>query len=343
MSHDIWERDNLILFKQPAWHGLGTVVQQAPSPREALYAAHLDWEIEQITLHGTRRVMALGDGGVSVENHTFQVPDHIAHVRSDTGEVLGVVGKNFGVVQNADLVDLIYQAADTEGVTVESAGSLRNGREVFFLCHLNTFNIPGTKDRVHQYALVVNAHDGSRRLLVLPTDIRVVCANTKTWALQQALRQGLGIALRHSSGIMGRVPEVVEALRGVKRQAEVTQTKSRALAERKMTTDEVQTFFMGVYVSQYGAPPTGPVSTLTRGEKAKRTRAIDMVSDWSQALLADQRALGVDANAWLAANAVTQWADHKRSSRGDRAHSNLIGSAAQVKDAAFAQALVLTE
>jgi phage/plasmid-like protein (TIGR03299 family) len=336
MSHNIWDRDSLVLFKKPAWHGLGLVVDKAPSPTEALYAAKLDWEVEQVPLTGHRKQHFIDDQNNLVEREVaIDVPSHCAHVRSDTGEVLSVNGADFGIVQNADLVRLIYAAAENEDVKVESAGSLRNGRDVFFLCHLATFGLQGGQDRVHQYALVSNAHDGSRKLRVLPTDVRVVCANTMNWALGSKA----GIALRHSSGIMDRVQEVTDALRGVKAQATKAQSDSFAMAERRMTESEVRDFFLGIYQKQYGSVPA---TVRNKKDAGIHRRAKKRVGEWLTALVDESRALGTPPTAWLAANAVTQWSDHRRTARGDRTYSNLLGSSAAFKDTVFKEALALT-
>ena len=47
MAHEITEYDNVVLHRTPAWHGLGVVVHEAPTPMEALKIAGLDWNIEQ--------------------------------------------------------------------------------------------------------------------------------------------------------------------------------------------------------------------------------------------------------------------------------------------------------
>lgn len=42
MSHEITSTDNVVLHRTSAWHGLGTVVADAPTPREALTLAGLE-------------------------------------------------------------------------------------------------------------------------------------------------------------------------------------------------------------------------------------------------------------------------------------------------------------
>ena len=338
MSHELWDRDNLVLFKQPAWHKIGVVVDKAPSPLEALHIAKADFEIEQVSMNAQQTRLLLGpDNDPVEETRDLDLSPWVANVRSDTGEVFAVVGKGYGVVQNRDLVNLIYAAAGNEEVTVESAGTLRNGREVFFLCHLNTFSL-GTMDRVHQYALVCNTHDATARLKVLPTDIRVVCANTKTWATSTAKRAGYGIAIKHSANIMERLGEVQGALRGVTTAARAQAEEAVALSERTMGAAEVKAFFLGVYQKLYGTVEENPTA---RGPKAKRTRAIEMVSQWFGNLNREASELGHKPTAWLAANAVSRWVDHQRPTRTDRTYSNLLGTAAAAKDTAYDAAMAL--
>jgi len=338
MSHEITNRDGLVLTGQPAWHGLGVVVKDAPSPKEAIRLAGLGWQVESAPLTMTRKGLTLGDDNLPRETvTTAPVPGYVANVRGDTGEVLGVVGEDFHVVQNHELAGLIYDAARSERVTVETAGSLRAGREVFFLAHLGTFAI-GERDRNHSYALFVNGHDGGRALTVLPTSVRVVCANTLRAALTGGESRRLTIALRHTSGLADRLDDVRATLRGARGIAEREADKARALAAKRMTPAEVSAFFAEVYARLYGAVP--PANAPARGDKAKRTRALDMAAAWQRNLLREADALATAPSAWLAYNAVSGWVDHERPGRGgDRVHSNLLGSGAEVKDTALSVAL----
>ncbi len=339
MAHEITDRDGMVLYGKPAWHGLGKVVDKAPTPAEALQIAGLDWDIESVPLIGKRSRVTLGDDNVPVMvRQDIAVESHVANVRGDTGEVLGVVGSGYSVVQNRDLVPLIYDAAGAEGVTIESAGSLRAGRDVFFLAHLDTFNI-GERDKSHTFALFLNSHAGTSALKVLPTSIRVVCANTRRAALSAADAKALTVNMRHTSGMPARMEDVRASLRGAKALAAREADIARALAARTMTPEEVRDFFAGTYRRLYGDLPRDPA---TAGDKAKVTRAREMTRTWWETLRAERDTLGVAPSAWLAANAVTEWIDHKRTVRGgDRLASNLDGSGADAKDDVFAGALAL--
>lgn len=73
MAHEITSRDGLVLHKNAAWHGLGTIVQDAPTTREALKLASLDWSVEQWPLSATN-----GEG------EKLAVTNYVANVRTDT-------------------------------------------------------------------------------------------------------------------------------------------------------------------------------------------------------------------------------------------------------------------
>ena len=48
MAHQIEKNDSLFSVKETPWHGLGTILDGAPSIEEALIASKLDWEVKTI-------------------------------------------------------------------------------------------------------------------------------------------------------------------------------------------------------------------------------------------------------------------------------------------------------
>lgn len=342
MSHEIESNDGLVLARgEPAWHGLGTVIQGSPTVPEALQIARMDYDILSLPLTAARRTVGWGDNGPTEANETIKVETHVAQVRSDDGSVLGVVGAGYTTVQNRELAALVIDAAGSEGVTIESAGTLRGGRDVFFLAHLDTFQI-GARDKSHVYALFTNSHDGTGALRVLPTSIRVVCQNTRRAALSGKESRALTVSERHTSNLRDRMEDVRRALRGAAAVAAHVKEEAEALAARSMTKEQVSAFFASYYAAEYGALPVGPYLSLSQGDKAKRTRAVDMAEVWHATLRQETDAMGTGPSAWLAANAITRWIDHDRTIRGgDRTHSNLMGSAADAKDKVFSLAAAL--
>lgn len=193
MAHGLMEYDWMMSVKQRPWHGIGTVVEDAPTSDEAIKIAKLDWKINQVP------VMANG----------VEIPNYFANVRSDTNEALGVVRGRYKVVQNTeafDFVDNIISNKDVE-CRYETAGSLFNGRKIFLLVKLPNKELLG--DDVENYLFFTNSHDGSSALTAGITNVRVVCNNTLQMALKGAQRTW---TCRHTDSIFAKKVQAQEAL-----------------------------------------------------------------------------------------------------------------------------------
>lgn len=193
MSAGLMEYDWMMSAKVKPWHGIGTVVKEAPTSDEAIKIAHLDWKINQIP------VMANG----------VEIPNYFANVRSDTNEALGVVKGRYKVIQNTeafDFVDGIIQNKEVK-CRYETAGSLFNGRKIFLLVKLPNKLLLG--DKVENYLFFTNSHDGSSALTAGITNVRVVCNNTLQMALKGAPRTW---TCRHTESILSKKAQAQQTL-----------------------------------------------------------------------------------------------------------------------------------
>lgn len=163
--------ETMFYTRTKPWHGLGTMVEKAPTSEAALELAGLDWQVVQKKL---------------VTNGGIEVPGFKANLRETDNQVLGVVSDRYKVVQNADAFSFT-DALLGEGVTYETAGSLQNGRRTWILAKLPTrYIISG--DEITPYLVFMNSHDGSGSIKAAMTPIRVVCQNTLNLALSTAKR-----------------------------------------------------------------------------------------------------------------------------------------------------------
>lgn len=163
--------ETMFYTRTKPWHGLGTMVEKAPTSEAALELAGLDWQVVQKKL--------VTDGGI-------EVPGFKANLRETDNQVLGVVSDRYKVVQNADAFSFT-DALLGEGVTYETAGSLQNGRRTWILAKLPTrYIISG--DEITPYLVFMNSHDGSGSIKAAMTPIRVVCQNTLNLVLSTAKR-----------------------------------------------------------------------------------------------------------------------------------------------------------
>lgn len=112
--------ETMFYTREKPWHGLGTMVLEAPDSKAALQLAGLDWQVIQ------RKLMT--EEGVPV-------PGFMANIRETDNQVLGVVTNRYRVVQNEEAF-AFTDALLGEGVTYETAGSLQNGRRTWILAKL---------------------------------------------------------------------------------------------------------------------------------------------------------------------------------------------------------------
>lgn len=307
MAHEIEAHDNVVLHREAAWHGLGIVVQDAPTPREALKIAGLDWDVEQWAISATNG-----------ENLRIAAPDHLMNVRSDIQKPLGVVSRWYRPIQNRDLADfceLLAEQGDT--VKIESAGSIRNGSKVWFLLKGESFSVRG-KDEVAPYILVSNGHDGNTALRCTATSVRVVCSNTLHMVIPQ-FENGRVSRANPASFVANHIGDVKEKVAQAKavlglygRSLDATREMIDAAAAKDVTREDVQRFFLECYTRDFGPIPS---NAANKSEERKREKAMDAFNAVVERFDAERLVAG--ATAWNAMNAYTGWMQSDRVLRKD--------------------------
>lgn len=114
------------------------------------------------------------------------ISSHAATVRDDHDFTLGVVGRDYGVVQNTkafEFIDFIKEVS-RETPIVETAGLLGNGERLFVSCRLGKDSYLNPDDAVKNYVVFTNSHDGSGAVMAFFTPIRVICSNTLAMAIK---------------------------------------------------------------------------------------------------------------------------------------------------------------
>lgn len=206
--------------REAAWHGLGIVVEDAPTSEDAIRLAGLDWEVLQQKVYTE-------DG--------LRIDGSFANVRSSDMKPLGVVGSRYKIVQNVDAFKFT-DALLGEGVKYETAGSLNDGKTVWMLAKLpNKYEILG--DKVDPYIVFTNTHDGSGAVKVAMTPVRVVCQNTLNMALNSAKRTW---SARHLGSIENKMNEALETLQFANEYMEAVNDTFEELYKIKLSDFEVR-------------------------------------------------------------------------------------------------------
>lgn len=273
------------------WDGVGMNVHGAFSSKEVMQRAGLDWSVSS-------RKLYLSDGS--------PVPGVKANVRSTDNKVLGIVGPDYKIVQNAEAFSFMDQVLG-EGVTYETAGALKGGRRVWVLAH-----IPGeyrfVEDKADPYILFSTTHNGSGAIKVCLTPIRVVCMNTLNLAIKTATRSW---SIVHKGLMDQKIANAKNTLIASKEYMGALCDEMVNLNEIKLTDTQVYD-----YVKKLIPMPLDPSEVTRRNVSSKRTELMDRYE------LAPDLA-HVDRSAYRFVNAVSDFATH---STPLRARSNYRGT-----------------
>lgn len=113
---------------------------------------------------------------------------------------LSTVGTQYHPVSNREVVERAERILDIAGDAAwETMGCLDNGRRFFGVIHLGrtTVNVRGKNDEITRYLAVINSFNGTRPVLFLPTNIRIVCRNTEGHAVN-GKSKGHYVSARHT-------------------------------------------------------------------------------------------------------------------------------------------------
>lgn len=330
MAHNITKSDQALYHAKPAWHGLGIVVENAPTPREALRIAGLGWKVVEQPL---RRMVPVNDGQML---GSCEVTTHKAIVREDNNEQLGIQGKNWTPVQNEELADLAESINQDGIVKIESCGSLGGGAKVWFLLKGESVFV-AERDETKPYVLLANGHDGSLSLTIMATTVRVECENKLNLALGQ--KNERAIRYVHTKGITASLKEVQNAIGMFVLSRKQFETEAKALRSHGMTIEDIREFWLDVYTTTLGLDlPTASEAKQDSTKDYVRKNAVQRLAAWERNYQTEIRERDNIPSAWAAFNAVTEEFATRETGEASAA---LFGTRAQRRRDVFKAALAL--
>lgn len=270
--------ETMFYVRETPWHGLGTRIMEAPTSREALVAAGLDWRVVQEPVYTGREE---------------QIDGYRANVRDTDRKVLGVVTERYKVIQNEEAF-AFTDALLGEGVRYETAGSLQGGRKVWMLAHMpHEYIISG--ERISPYLLFSNTHDGSGAVKVALTPIRVVCNNTLNLALSTATRCWSTI---HTGDIRNKMQEAENTLLLADQYMDSLGKEFEVLRMKKLNDKQVMEYIEILLPIEDGSTPQ-QIRNMKRLQEDMKARYFDAPD-----------LKGVGKNAYRFVNAVSDFATH---------------------------------
>lgn len=274
--------ENMFYVREVPWHGLGVRVEEAPTSSEAIELAGLNWTVKSEPIF---------------DGYGKEIQGYKANIRDSDNTVLGIVSNRYKIIQNSEAFSFTDSLIG-DGVTYETAGSLRDGKQIWLLAKMPSTQI--LDDEIEPYLCFTNTHDGTGAVRVCMTPVRVVCNNTLNFALDTAKRAW---STRHTGNIESKLQEAKETLTLAQVYMDNLGEEANKLADKKLSEAELEAIFDCLF-------------PINREEDTQRK--INNILQMKEQLFQCYKMPDISqykGTAWGAAMAVTDMADHMAPTR----------------------------
>lgn len=306
---------NMFSVREVPWHGLGKIVQEAPTAEEAIKLAGLDWKVleQQVYNHD------------SFGNNYNSIAGYKALTRSDNGRVLSIMGQNYTPLQNDKAFSFFNPFIENGLASFQTAGALKNGNVVWVLAELNKAPIEvGKGDEVNKYLLLSNSHDGTMAVRVGFTPVRVVCNNTLTIA--HGNEKSKLIRIRHSAKVNENLDHLREVVNAMDAKFEASAEQYKFLTTKAINKKDLEKYIEIIFKTN----PNGSERDKSRDKKMK-----EMITNLFENG-AGQHLRSAKGTYWGAYNAVTEYLTHEYGRENDsRLYSNWFSGAHKTNEEAL--------
>ncbi|CAB5220801.1 LGT_TIGR03299, phage/plasmid-like protein TIGR03299 [uncultured Caudovirales phage] len=260
------------------WHGLGVKVLGDLTPDQMLKKAGLDWTVSKQPTY-----VKINGEEVMTEQQAL--------VRSSDNSILTMVSDDWKPVQNHEAFEFFNDFVMQGEMAMDTAGSLKQGRNVWALAKVkDSFEILGG-DRVDSYLLFSNPHQYGRCIDIRFTPIRVVCNNTLTLSL--AGSSDLMVRLNHRRSFDG---DLVRNTLGIaSKKLGTYKDMAQFLSSKNFTSESVVSYLKDVFPS------------LTKKDNSVMSRPATQAFEVLETQPGAEYGKGTF---WQAFNAVTYTTDH---------------------------------
>tara|TARA_R100000541_G_scaffold32591_3_gene41327 strand:+ start:598 stop:1626 length:1029 start_codon:yes stop_codon:yes gene_type:complete len=323
------------------WHGLGVEVDANLTPLQMQEAAQLDWTVSKRPSYTLDAPEWSEDVGIIQAENTFHI------VRDSDNRILSHCGRDYVPIQNEDVFKFFKRFTEAGHMTMETAGSLKDGGEIWGLAKISEdFELAGD-DLVKGYLLINQPHIVGRSMTIKLTPIRVVCNNTLTMAL--GMNNTASFRMPHVKEFGDDVIQAAEDALGLSATA-MTEFRnnstllSKSKAKHSDVLDYVGEIYQPLMIAEYRKEQLlrseGKTIGIQEPLKEKLNKFPSLVMD------ALEQSPGANLKSargtwWGALNAVTYVEDHLRESQteGNALHSAWFGAAANRKSKALELAI----
>ena len=319
--------ETMMSVKQTPWHGLGTILKEAPSAEDAMKNAGLDWTVSK-----QQAQFVDNQGIVKPINGQFAI------VRDKDQKCLGIAGSTYQPLQNSDAFKFFDPFVNAGEALYETAGALEGGKRIWVLAKINRDPLEIVKgDIVNKYVLLSNKHSCGYSVKGGLTPIRVVCSNT----LNAAIRNGKGkiFNVTHSTQMVQKLEDLQATISQMDEAFQQAGEAYRMFAKKKVNAELIDQFLAMTYQWSVSADE---IERSQRQESFQRKQTESILRLFETGRGTDIK--GVRGTVWGLYNAVTEHVAHERGKLEDnRLQSAWFGTGMDINKRAFEAALELVK
>lgn len=311
MSHEITQLPNgayeAMFANRPAWHKLGKVYK--PGESDGLTSAVLEKQLPSVF---SERILAeLGvipnsAGDVVFKSEIRDAGNFRAVMRRDTGRIHGIVKRGYRIWQVREAFEFLDGLVANGDMEYESVFSIRGGDYVTVLARLPNAFVAGKSgnDASLSYVYVKIPFTGDQSILILPTRVRVVCANTMAYAESNGGK--LIWRIRHSQNLDEKLEQAQDYLAGFDEALQRSAEHADVLSDYRLDKTETEAFLEDMFptVDDEGEPLRGRKATNREKKIGALRRAWTDERDILEQIGEETK------TAWHMLNAVTRAVDH---------------------------------
>lgn len=342
------------------WHGIGFPIDHDATPEEMLIASGLDWKVSKRPLIAPPsptteigRNLGVWPSTVYEGAEYLEATDIFALVRDSDNKVLGPAGKAYIPTQNSQAFHFFKKFVEAGHMSMDTAGSLQGGRQVWVLAKINaSFELTGG-DRVEGFLLLSSPHVWGKSLVIKFVPIRVICGNTFAMAMNTSWK-GKAFRMPHIRAFDGEVAvDAAKTLEIAVSMFDDFKESATFLSEAKVSSEVYVKYVADLFqpeliVDAYGKdfykmPADQQARVLISSEVTMAPNQLNRVAFNVHKAILGQPGAELESSRgtlWGAFNAVTYYLDHSFGRDRDKAlYSAWFGPSSTIKSRAMAKAL----
>ena len=260
--------------------------------------------------------------------------------RQDNDVTLGVVGRTYQPLQNAELLGIADRLVANQDIAWDRIGMVGQGEKLYASFTLpDTYRVDGWDD-LDQYIYLTNTHDGSGGVRCIPANVRFGCTNQFAFHRSQLKAAGINprdLTIRHSSKMSDRIGQLEKAIGIVDVLNQNFANQAAELMTVEMSEADKATFYidtLGLATDEKLVDVDNEWGLKTRGLNTfNHLKALEKSSTNNTSAMRD--------TAWQSFNVVTEYIDHawvhnaNGTVNAKRAESAIIGVGARQKSQAW--------